>query len=116
LVSEYHEAIQRYNSNNFQTLGCEYDRLSDGTIIRPEWREAIRRRHPLFANLDNPFDVDSVPGLVKKYISIEADARKWRKDWRLKGASNSREMKKLKQIERRVKSVLYAFGLRKKAA
>ncbi|MBU6236759.1 MAG: glycosyltransferase [Planctomycetes bacterium] len=116
LVSEYHAAIQRYNSINFQSLGCEYDCLSDGTMIRPEWREAIRRQHPLFANLDDPFDVGSVQGLVKKYTSIEADARKWRKDWRLKGASNSREVKKLKQIERRIKSVLYALGLRKKAA
>jgi hypothetical protein len=116
LVKEYHTAVGRYNHGDFQELGCEYDRLSDGTVIRPEWREAIRRRHPLFATVDDPFNVDSVKGLVRKYQSIEPEARKWRKDWRLKGVSNSRQVKKLKQFERKIKSFLHAVGLRKKAA
>lgn len=116
LVAEYHEAINRYNTARFHELGCEYDRLIDGTTVRPEWREAIRRRHPLLVSVEDPFDVDSNPGLQKKFASIESSARKWRKDWRFKGASNLRGEKKLKKMERRIKAILHAVGLRKKAA
>lgn len=116
LVAEYHAAIHRYDAVDFGSQGCEYDCLNDGTKIRPEWREAIRRQHPLLAMVDDPFETESAPGLLAKFISLEPGARKWRKDWRLKGVANPRVEKKSKKIEKRFKTWLSAVGLRRKAA
>lgn len=116
LVAEYHAALRRYDTADFGKQGSEYDRLKDGTQIRPEWREAIRRKDPLFEMFNDPFNPPSVSGLIAKFISIEPGARKWRKDWRLKGVANPRVEKKRKKLEKQIKSVLYAIGLRKKAA
>ncbi|XZE19806.1 hypothetical protein SH449x_005135 [Pirellulaceae bacterium SH449] len=116
MVAEYHESLKRFNVSDFSSQGCEFDTLSDGTPIRPEWREAIRRDHPGFGSVTDPFDVHSSANLVDRFVSIEAGARKWRKDWRLKGVKSSAEITRTKGFERKIKSVLSALGLRKKAA
>lgn len=116
LVRDYHAVLEKYNSRNYASFGCEYDLLSDGTVIRPEWREAIRRNHPLLSTVSDPFDVTAMRGLVKRLASTARAARHWRKDWRLRGISDPRFQTRSKRLERRIKSALYTVGLRKKAA
>ncbi len=115
LVATYHTAILRQRASHPPT-GYQFERLSDGTPIKPEWREAVRRKHPLLDGVRDPFDLDSAPQLVSIFTSLESKARKWRKDWRLKGAVVPEAPPPAKRIEKRVKTWLTAIGLRRKAA
>jgi hypothetical protein len=82
LVRDYHRQLADYGAQDYAGLGCGFDRLSDGTKIKPEWREAVRRRLPALAEVSDPFDVQSRPELVATYEKLAQRARKWRADWR----------------------------------
>lgn len=114
MVSDFHAALARYADRELDR-DCEFRRLNDGTEIHPAWREAIRRNHPSLENVSDPFDATSDNHLISAFRAIEHKARKWRKDWRLKGVTESapRRSKKLKV---KIKSLLRAAGFRKTAA
>lgn len=83
LVHDYHRQLAHYGGQTYAGLGCGFDRLSDGTVIKPEWREAVRRRLlPALAEGSDPFDVQSQPELVATFEKLAERARKWRADWR----------------------------------
>jgi hypothetical protein len=83
LVARFHADVEAAGHAISSGWGCRFDRLSDGTRIHPAWREAIRRQHPAFADVVDPFDVAARPDLPARYRSIESSARRWRLDWRL---------------------------------
>lgn len=83
LVAAFHADVQAAGHAACRGWGCRFDHLSDGTRVDPAWREAIRRDHPVFADIVDPFDVAARPDLTARYRSIEAAARRWRLDWRL---------------------------------
>ncbi len=115
LVADYHQAVARGNRYHCDRWGCLYATLNDGTPIHPAWREAIRRNHPLLADIEDPFDVQGNSQLVPLYTSLERQARKWRKDWRLKG-SPPEATGGSRSTKQRLKSLLFKIGLRQKAA
>ena len=57
------------------------ERLSDGTPVKREWREAIRRDEAEFADVEDPFDVASQPDLLSRYRAVESVAHTWREEW-----------------------------------
>jgi hypothetical protein len=114
LVADYHASINRFAEFRVHNPNCEYDCLRDGTKIHPAWREAVRRRHPILESVLNPFD-SSDSMLLAKLRSLEGKARKWRRDWRLKGASQVAAPKS-KKLKVKIKNWLAAVGLRKKKA
>jgi hypothetical protein len=92
LVTDYHAALQRDGAAQYARLGCELDAMNDGTPIKPEWREAIRRQHKEFVGLEDPFDAKSNKDLLPSFRSIEAKAVKWRTDWRLCSPSKQKQI------------------------
>ncbi|MFM7243090.1 MAG: hypothetical protein ACKO40_02800, partial [Planctomycetaceae bacterium] len=84
LVRDYHAALEAAGRGRCEAWGCGFDSLSDGTPIQPSWREAVRRRHPAVAAIDDPFDAASSPRLSRLYRGLEAEAVEWRRDWRIK--------------------------------
>ncbi len=84
LVRDYHAALETAGRARCEAWGCAFAALSDGTLIQPAWREAVRRRHPLVASVADPFDVTTRPDLLRVYRDLEGDAVHWRRDWRLK--------------------------------
>ena len=114
MVASYHAALAQHTAHKIDRE-CEFSRLDDGTEIHPAWREAIRRNHPSFANISDPFDTTSNRQLVEAFRAVEPKARKWRKDWRLKGVTESAP-RRSKKLKLRLKGLLRAAGLRKKAA
>lgn len=83
LVDRFHRDALSAGLSECALWGCQMDRLSDGTPIKPAWREAIRREEPAFADVVNPFDVASQRSLPSRYRAIEAVAHDWRTDWRM---------------------------------
>lgn len=118
LVKEYHEAIGRYEQVFASESTCDFATCHSGTEIHPAWREAIRRDHPLFRSIEDPFEVGSQPLLLAKFRSVEGKAKKWRQDWRLKGipSANEKQQDGTKRLKRQVKKILRSFTKRKKAA
>lgn len=112
MVTEYHLAVSRHNEG-VDSWGCEWDSLDDGTPIHAAWREAIRREEPIVANLQDPFATTDVDR--SKFVALESRARKWRRDWRIKGLQTA-QAKKIKKVKGKVKSLLSKVGLRKKKA
>lgn len=78
LVEEFHRDVHAAGYSECVAWGCRMERLSDGTPINPVWREAIRRDEVSFADVQDPFDVTSQPGLLSRYRGIEAAAHAWR--------------------------------------
>lgn len=94
IVTDYHSALDRNGAAQYSNLGCASDCMSDGTLIKPEWREAIRRQHPNFDGIEDPFDIKSTKDLLASFRSIESKAIKWRSDWRLCSPSKLRRIQK----------------------
>jgi len=84
LVRNYFAALDTAGRVHCESWGCEFDALSDGTPIRPAWREAVRRRHAAVAEVGDPFDVAAHPELPRIYRGLECEAVRWRRDWRFK--------------------------------
>ncbi len=89
LLDGYLERLNAADWRHFSALEYGHARLSDGTIIPPEWREAVRREMRPLASIADPFEAASTPGLVEKFQSCEALARGARQDWLLARADNS---------------------------
>jgi hypothetical protein len=82
LVRDYHTQLQHFGLAKFSTLECQFSRLSNGVLIKPEWREAVRRGHSAVSQLADPFDASAHANLAGLYQSLEPKAKKWRGDWR----------------------------------
>jgi hypothetical protein len=92
LVHDYHAQLELHGAEQYSGLGCQFDQLSDGTPIKPEWREAIRRNVKELCTVSNPFDMVANQHLVKQLDYAARRAHKWRADWRLQ--SPSEQLKK----------------------
>jgi hypothetical protein len=56
----YHEYVARLldvGLEQCRSWGYEYSRLADGTAIEPAWRELIRKDHPKFLSVEDPFQI-----------------------------------------------------------
>ena len=82
LVENYHAKLSVHD-RDFSKLCYSMSELSDGTAIKAEWREALRRNHPTFADIKNPFDVTKTPKIAKQFALVERESRKWRGDWQI---------------------------------
>ncbi len=100
LVRDYHARLQHHEADIYASLGCQYDRLSDGRPIKPEWREALRRNLKELRGIENPFDVQANPQLVAKLERLTRRASKWRGDWRVQLPSTQPK----KNFRRRLKN------------
>jgi hypothetical protein len=116
LVSAYHAAVNRYDRQEIVRPDCEYDKLRDGTRIRPQWREAVRRGHACLAGEPDPFEAACTPASRAALADLEQRAVKWRKDWQLKGAVRPATPNRWKRAERRVKNWLRKAGIHRKLA
>jgi len=83
LVDRFHRDLRASGYDECAGWGCATDTLSDGTPIKPAWREAVRRDEPTFADVANPFDVAARPDLKPLYRAVESIAHQWRHEWRL---------------------------------
>ena len=81
LVDGFHRDVHVAGYSAYVAWGCRMERLSDGTPIKPAWREAIRRDEATFADVEDPFDVASQPELLSRYRAIEAVSHAWRAEW-----------------------------------
>ena len=100
LVRDYHARLQQHEANQYASLRCQYEQLSDGTPIKPEWREAVRRNHKELRGIEDPFDVQLNPRLVAKLNQLTRRAAKWRGDWRVQLPSSQQK----KTLRRRLKN------------
>jgi hypothetical protein len=57
LFREYVARLQSCGMEECRSWGYEYSRLTDGAVIPPEWRELIRKDHPKFQGVEDPFAI-----------------------------------------------------------
>lgn len=100
LVRDYHASLQQHQADQYASLGCQYDRLSDGTSIKSEWREALRRNLKELRGIEDPFDMQANPRLVAKLDHLTRHASKWRSDWRTQLPSSRPK----RNLQRRLKN------------
>ncbi len=81
LVDDFHRDVHAAGYSACVAWGCRMETLSDGTPIKREWREAIRRDEAEFADVEDPFDVASQPDLLSRYRAAESVAHTWREEW-----------------------------------
>jgi len=81
LVDDFHREVHAAGYSECVAWGCRMERLSDGTPVKREWREAIRRDEAEFADVEDPFDVASQPDLLSRYRAVESVAHTWREEW-----------------------------------
>ena len=81
LVDDFHRDVRAAGYSECVAWGCRMERLSDGTPVKREWREAIRRDEAEFADVEDPFDVASQPDLLSRYRAVESVAHTWREEW-----------------------------------
>jgi hypothetical protein len=67
LATAYAARLEESGMAACRAAGYTLGRLSDGTPIAPEWREAIRLRAPAVQNVADPFDVSATPNLVARF-------------------------------------------------
>ncbi len=116
LVQEYHRALGEAEMNLCVSWGCEFAALSDGSVIKPAWREAIRQHHRKLAHVENPFDVSRFPEVISIFKQLESRSHKWRKDWRLLAAKEKGVAGKFRQANKQLKSFFKGFrNLRRSA-
>ncbi len=99
LVRDYHQQLIGHGAEQFAPLGCQFDHLSNGTPVKPEWREAIRRNVKELRHIDNPFDVSANPDIVARFEKAARRAHKWRSDWRTQLPSDQSKKKKTKRLK-----------------
>jgi hypothetical protein len=100
LVTGYHQALLRNGASRWNRSASPLERMNDGTLIRPEWREAIRRGHSDFADCEDPFDALAATDLIERFRQTETEACKWRGDWKFRLPSQT----KIKQRSRRLRN------------
>lgn len=116
LVRDYHAALAAAGRSRCEPWGCAFDTLSDGTPIRPAWREAVRRHHAAVASIADPFDVAARPQLAQLYRGLEGEAVKWRRDWRLKPPQPRGIQGRFKKAETTLKTILRGLRHARKSA
>jgi len=99
LVKNYHEVLVGNHSKKYSAIGCELRFMSDKTLIKPEWREAVRRGYRGLSQIEDPFDAVANPDLVNQFIRIERKASRWRGDWRDCLPSNQAKQQETKRIK-----------------
>ncbi len=116
LVRDYHAALEAAGRSRCEAWGCGFDSLSDGTPIRPAWREAVRRRHAAVAAIADPFDAAARPELPKLYRGLEGEAVKWRRDWRLKPPHPRGLKGRVQKAKNKLKTILRVLRHSRKSA
>jgi hypothetical protein len=110
LCDAYAKRLKSCGQHQYEQLGCEFDKLSDGTPIVPVWREIIRQDLPELAAVQDPFDVSANPGLVERLTLLGPKVKHARTVWRLKGtAVPTKPISKLKAFGKKLEKVL-KFG------
>ena len=84
------------------------ERLSDGTPVKHEWREAIRRDEIEFADVEDPFDVATQPDLLSRYRAVESVAHTWRQEWLNEWDGRQRMTARLRRLLHRVRAAARA--------
>ncbi|MGY8768190.1 MAG: hypothetical protein ACKVH8_07145 [Pirellulales bacterium] len=114
LASAYAELLFACDYNGHSKPNYQFSNMSDGTVIKPFWREAVRTNHPALADVENPFDVSANPGIYQKFMQALPDVVDSRVDWRLhpnaayKGRSKT--MLKLRKAWKKVKKYFRKAG------
>lgn len=83
LTSDYAGRLLGMGWAKCRAWGYEFERLRDGTLVRPYWREAVRLCHESLADIEDPFDTETHPDLVTRLSALEPLVRRHRVDWRL---------------------------------
>lgn len=102
LVDRFHSDVHAAGWAECVAWGCSLEKLGDGTPIRREWREAIRREEPGFADIENPFDVSAHADLPTRFRAIEPIAHQWRHDWQVAWERERSVSARLRRIWQRV--------------
>jgi hypothetical protein len=71
LIGEYAKLLGACGREEYSNLAYGYATLSDGTVIRPLWREAVRTNQPELRAVQNPFDIGESPDLVERLRALE---------------------------------------------
>lgn len=116
LVRDYHAALEAAGRVRCESWGCGFDALSDGTPIRPAWREAVRRRHAAVADIADPFDAAARPGLARLYRGLEGEADEWRRDWRFKSPQPRGLSGGVRRAKTKLKTILRVLRHSRKSA
>lgn len=116
LVRDYHAALEAAGRSRCEAWGCGFDSLSDGTPIRPAWREAVRRRHVAVTAIEDPFDAASRPDLAHLYRGLEGESVEWRRDWRLKSPQPRGLSAGVRRAKTKLKTILRVLRHARKSA
>jgi hypothetical protein len=108
LVDDFHRDVRAAGYSECVAWGCRMERLSDGTPVKREWREAIRRDEAEFADVEDPFDVASQSDLLSRYCAVESVAHTWREEWLKEWDGRLRILARLSRLLNRAKAVARA--------
>lgn len=108
LCRDYAALLKECNGPRYDTWGCAFATLSDGTKVEPLWREIIRQEHGRFANVDDPFDVVRNPEIAARLSALAPNFINSRKVWRLQYGVVGQQPKrgKLKAFGKRVEGLM----------
>lgn len=92
LTQRYTQRILSCEPHLYEAVKYAFNTLSDGTPIRPTWREAIRVNHPALADVADPFDVDATPDLVRRFQGLETVMATARMSWLFEKPMKAQEL------------------------
>ncbi len=84
MVRQYHVLLEVCGRAKYGRWEYRHGCLSSGQRIRPLWREAVRIRHPLVAEIEDPFDASATPALAKRLAAAGRRclfSRRDRREW-----------------------------------
>lgn len=84
LARHYAGLLEAAGRTHWQGCGYGHGRMVGGAPIDPLWREAVRVRHPLLADVVDPFDDEKDSGLVARFEKAARDVVYSRQDWKLR--------------------------------
>jgi hypothetical protein len=116
LLFAYADDLAACGRATFEPLGCEFNRLSDGTPINPLWREAIRSDHANFDDLSDPFDVQRTPDIVQRFRRVENAMRHRRESWRIAALEEKVRAGKLRRFTRYLEQIVKGSQAKSRAA
>jgi hypothetical protein len=108
LVDDFHRDVHAAGHSTCVAWGCRMERLSDGTPVKREWREAIRRDEMEFADVEDPFDVASQPDFLSRYRAVESVGHSWREEWLKDWDGRLRIPARLRRLLNRARAVARA--------
>lgn len=71
LLGEYADLLRQCGAERYTQRSCAFSCMSDGTPVKPLWREAIRIGLDTFADVEDPFDAN----LKERYVAAEQEVR-----------------------------------------